>query len=63
MFALGFIVTSLFFVFVGLAGLVLTEGSDHLEINSWAKVVTKAGTIALCVGLAIGCVQINIAMW
>ena len=63
MFAISFIVTSLVFVFLGLAGWLLTESSGYLEVNRWSGIVLQAGVVAFLVGLAIGCVQILLAMW
>lgn len=63
MLAISFIVTSLVFVFLGLAGWLLTESSDYLEVNRWSGSVLQAGVVAFLVGLAIGCVQILISMW
>lgn len=63
MFAISFIVTSLVFVFLGLAGWLLTESSDYLEVNRWSGIVIQSGCVAALVGLAIGCVQILLAMW
>ena len=63
MFAVSIIVTSLVFVFLGLAGWLLTESSDYLEVNRWSGIVLQAGVVAFLVGLAIGCVQILMSMW
>lgn len=63
MFAVSIIVTSLVFVFLGLAGWLLTESSDYLEVNRWSGIVLQAGAVAFLVGLAIGCVQILMSMW
>lgn len=63
MLSVSFIVTSLVFVFLGLAGWLLTESSDYLEVNRWSGIVLQAGAVAFLVGLAIGCVQILLAMW
>lgn len=63
MFALSFIVTSLVFVFLGLAWWVLTESSDYMGSGRWSCIVVQAGTVAFLVGLAIGCIQILVSMW
>lgn len=63
MFAISIIVTSLVFVFLGLAGWLLTESSDYLEVNRWSGIVLQAGAVSFLVGLAIGCVQILTSMW
>lgn len=63
MFAVSFIVTSLVFVFLGSAGWLLTESSDYLEFNRWSGIVLQAGAVSFLVGMAIGCVQILLAMW
>lgn len=63
MFAVSIILTALIFVFLGLAGWVLTESTDYLKANEWSCVVIKSGCISALIGLATGCVEILIAIW
>ena len=63
MFSISVIVTSLIFVFIGLAGWVLTEGTDHWNANRWSGSAIQSGCVAALTGLALGCVEILLAMW
>ena len=63
MFSISVIVTALIFVFIGLAGWVLTEGTDHWTVNRWSGIAIQSGCVAALTGLAMGCVELLIAMW